>query len=259
MDFTTNPELRLMNTDTKNPAQYKFMDYSSKKYYTVIRDSKIITFDSGESTLRRKYLESTLAHVLNIKGVPCVVISTLDPTVTKLFLNKIPQNIRSKILNIGLFHTYLRVQEQFRSILEELCISKEYRPYMQMFFSALRSIQTDLLTELSRLGILVLLDRSMISNYLYVKALTQHQKGNWDWSELYNLDEFRPYFSFYVHAKDLPGSFKLGSMYDSEEGINDSLRTMLPFVKKKVPLVELDSVNTFEQNMEIIRSTLSSI
>lgn len=259
MEFTSNPEVRMVNKDSKDSSVYRFMDYSSKKYYTIIRDAKIITFDSGQASLRRNYIDSTLSYLINIKGIPSVVISTLDPAVTRLFLNKIPQNLRSKILNIGLFHTYLKVQEHFRSILEELCISKQYRPYIQMFFSALRSIETDLLAELSRLGILILLDRSMVSNFLYVKALTQNQKGGWEWDELYNLQEFKPYYSFYVHSKDTKESFKLGSMYDTEEGINDILRTMLPFVKKKIDVVELESLNTFEQNMEIIRSTISSL
>ena len=258
MEFTSNPELRL-NSSSNNSSEYKFMDYSTRKYYTVIRDAKIITFDSGESSQRRKYLESTLLYLINIKGVPSMVLSTLDPVITKLFLNKIPQNLRSKILNIGLFHTYLKVQESFRKILEELCISKDYRPYMEMFFSATRCIETDLLHEISKLGILVILDRSLISNYLYVNALSHSQKSNWDWSESYNLDEFKPYFSFYVHSVDHRDGFKFGSMYDSEEGINDSLRLFLPFIKKKINLVELESINTFEENMNTVRKKLNSL
>lgn len=261
MQITSNPQLRLPREgDSDSSKGYPFMDYSSKKYYTIIKESKIITFDSGESSNRRDYIAATLSYLLNIKGIPSVVLSTLDPTVTRLFLNRIPQNLRRKILNIGLFHTYLKVQQNFRSILEQLCLSKEYRPYMELFFSAMRSIETDLLKQISDLGVLCILDRSLVSNYLYAKIITENQKVQWNWDQIYNLREFKPYYSFFIHSlSDKPTSFNLGSMYDTEEGINQSLRGVLPLIKKDVPIVELDTHLTFEQNMSVIKSTLANL
>ena len=126
-----------------------------------------------------------------------------------------------------------------------------------MFFCAIRAIETDLIKEINKLNILCILDRSIISNYLYYKAITLNSPNAPNWPSLFDLNDFKPLNAFYVHSEQTTEKFIHGSMYDSEIGINYTLRGILPQIKNLIPnLVELESYNTFEQNMKLIKETL---
>lgn len=239
-----------------------FVDYSTGEYYKSISDGTVISFDSGENSLRRKYINGTLLYLLNVKGKPTIVLSTVDPSVTKSFLCKLPQNLRTQILNIGIFHLYLEVLGKFREILEFLYISNSYRKYIELFFCSMRSIEVDVLNEFKKLNLVVLLDRSIISSFIYNKALANSVKTGW--SDIFDLSQFKPYKSFFIHSnlKDqvLDQYFSKDILYDQDKTLNYRIKGILPQVKKKLPqLIEIELYNSFEENMKNIKSHLEDL
>jgi hypothetical protein len=267
MAYTKNPEvyLNLNQNHLKNQAYgiYKFLDYNSKEYLQILRQYKVITFDSGEHSRRREYIQNTLYYLLNFKGIPTVVLS-MNSEITRNFLNRIPNPLREKILNIGLFHTYLQVLDDVRSILKTLHVNQNYRLYIDSFLVCVRSIEIDLIKKLSGLGLLCILDRSIISDFLYSRSLLKDLK-DYDRRRIllhaqYDLAEFKPYASFYVHSEDVVVDIKRGEIYDFDPQININLKSNLSLIKEKVPhLVELEVLDSFEENMKKIKNVLQDL
>ena len=249
-----------MELDENNPLKLK--DYISGLYYSSIKEGTVISFDSGEGSRRREFISATLRYLQNYKGIPTVVLSSTDQTIIKAFLLKIPVAIRDKVLSIGLFQLYLDLLKKTKEITCQLYLSPKYRAYLQCYMSSLRAVETDLIKQLTKLGITVILDRSILSSWLYNECIGKSEKLACSWNELFNISDFRPTCAFFIHSvvpKDIPSVTVQTRLYDADPTINYELRSTLPKLKKLCPmLAQIPEYLPFKEGFAKIMADLDS-
>jgi len=228
---------------SKGPLEV-IRDQISGNYYNALNECKVITFDSGEVAPRRKFISAALKYCINYKGLPTVVLSAIDPQITLAFLMKTPVVIREKVLEIGLFHVYIDMVTRTREMMQKLYVSPYYRRYMEYYFCSLRSIEADLIQKLHSKGLVVILDRSIISSWLYNKSMGPKDQIGTAWDQVFDISHFRPLCCFFIHSPLDKSSGDIGeaSLYDADPGINFEVRSHIPGLKKHLPyLVEIET------------------
>lgn len=264
-----------MNSYPHNKQDLKQVDYNVlipglSQYYEFIKSC--IIFDSGEFSRRSEYICHTLDYLNYERGLVTVAISSTSATKNTLYMSYLPDTVRSVIYNMGIFHTYQKFIKLYEEALNLLYVDNKYCPVIEYMAISVRSLQLQLMIKLKQvLRCNIILDRSLLSSYLYSKTLTKDQNIS-DYAYVTNME---PIHSFFItSAKDIQVTKSVTSLktYDRVKNINDQLYNKLyqlqcdvPNFKKlcKLKIIresdDLTAEENLKKNLEYIKTILDDI
>lgn len=248
---------------------------TNKEYYDACKAAKVIVFESGERSKRRSYISNTTRHLLNNKGTPTFILSDTNVTAMKNQFYKLPEFVKRKILETGIFNQYVAAVCMTRQILKELSILNSNHKAILCFITSVRNITAKLINKIkeSNYDIQIILDRSVLSSYMYYKVLsrsTLDEVSNYDIDKHYVL-EFQPNICFFVKTPKVVverEEDELGYidetmrqedniLYDNIVTINGDLEYVLnKIIKDWEPLVILEGVDP-RKDLRIILKTIN--
>jgi hypothetical protein len=252
------------------------VNFATSEYIDTCNEGKVITFDSGEHTNRRKYVEALLSYLINVRGTPAIALSALNSQFTKYYLSKLPVFLQSRVNDLSVFHLYTSAVNHVRELVNLMFSDLRYHTTIDNFMFSLKSLESKLIKALNSAGFMVILDRSLVSTYLYNNAISaQIPKSQslgcvFEFLDINSLDNFAPFASFYVDSSVntkssfLKGEYSLEKarnvLYDSYDFMNYAIKQLVPKLKKAVPgMVILEDGKSFQQNMSIIKQNLKEI
>jgi len=238
-------------------------DGSVFSYYTAVLDAQettVISFDSGERSPRRKYILETLNYLQSIKGKPTIVLCSTSGTNIKKYLQKVPNKLRETVLSIKIFHLYIQLADQLQKILQACYYVNTYRKYFESFACAIRFLEADVIQQLSKLGVSVILDRSPITDYIYKKIQETDLKDRS--LSFYDIYNYRPTCAFFVESS-IDDQLYLREaclinqkFYDGAPELNINLKPLIPKLEQEGLLISLKARNTFAQNVQLIKQEI---
>ena len=202
-----------------------------------------------------------------------VALSTTNARKNTLYMSYLPESIRTAIYNLGVYHTYQRYLQIYSQMLELLHVDNKYVPSLEYMALSVRSLQVQLMYKIKELikNCTFILDRSLLSSYLYSKTLTK----NHNISDHHYVTNLEPKMAFFItSAKDTEVAQNVSSLqtYDRIKNINDLLYNKLYQLecevedfKKRYPLVliredkEVSGEANTDANTEYIKKIVNSM
>lgn len=151
---------------------FRTLEPITEDYYKLLQES--IVFESSEFSNRSEYICKTLEYLTLERGVVTIALSSTSSTKNTLYMSRVPEYIRSKVYNLGIYHTYQYCLGLFSKILDCLYLDSKLISVISVLTASMRELQLNLITQIKTLfNCLIILDRSLLTTYLYAKTVSK--------------------------------------------------------------------------------------
>lgn len=190
-------------------------------YFSAVNHKNVITFDSGQSSMRSTVVRKTAALLLS-QGLKVAVFAQINPAKTISFFRLLPSRVASEILSLGSYHRYLGLTKSLRPIIEELYYDLSFGKPLILLLEALRESLSYCIEELLSKGYYVLLDRSYYSTLAY----QYYGQGVNQLNITEEVERFNPGLSVFVIDK-APLAGSKNTVFHDWQALDQKVKTWL--------------------------------
>lgn len=225
-------------------------------YLKVTNNKKVLTFDSGEKSVRNYLVKKVASHLLS-QGHKVVIFAQINPDKTTAYFRLLPSTITNEVLSLGSYYRYISFVKNVRQVLQESYYDTKFSKVMIVLLAALREALADCIQQLLNKGYYILLDRSYYSTLAYQYYAMLNNKD----SAIELAQEFNPGVSIFVTENSTESrNNKLYSEWTIlDQKVKSWLRTIYELKKAKGHFVYLyDGRNSLEELLSSIYAQLAN-